>query len=146
MSPECYWGYLQCGLQLPCVGFGCRQQSMDMLERRAVEADSAAAAAARVQQPVKSSEIKAKQTVRDLGVFTAFEDGRIRVRFADRTIVAVDRWHRFVEVVHRDGTTGTVSVRPLQAPSSSSALVFCAMQGAIMLSAVVWCCWPTLVG
>lgn len=84
---------------------------MAVLERRAVEADAAAAAAARVQQPVKSSEIKAKQTVRDLGVFTAFEDGRIRVRFADRTIVAVDRWHRFVEVVHRDGTTGTVSVR-----------------------------------
>lgn len=89
---------------------------MDVLERRAVEADSTAAAEARVQQPVKSSEIKAKQTVRDLGVFTAFEDGRIRVRFADRTIVAVDRWHRFVEIVHRDGTTGTVSVRFCHTP------------------------------
>jgi Domain of unknown function (DUF4520) len=75
-----------------------------------VAADAAAAAAARVHQPVKSSEIKAKQTVRDLGVFTAFDDGRIRVRFADRTIVAIDRWHRFAEIVHRDGTTVTVSV------------------------------------
>jgi hypothetical protein len=87
-----------------------RQQSIAVLEKRAVEANTAAAAAAQVHQPVKSSEIKAKQTVRDLGVFTAFEDGRIRVRFADRTIVAIDRWHRFAEIVHRDGTIGTVSV------------------------------------
>lgn len=103
---------------------------MDVLERRAIEADAAAAAAARVQQPVKSSEIKAKQTVRDLGVFTAFEDGRIRVRFADRTIVAIDRWHRFAEVVHRDSTTGTVSVRFLQC-----------MLGLLTFTSHEQCCW-----
>ena len=114
-----------------CVPTSCvslfRQQSVSVLASRAVEAETAAAAAARVQQPVKSSEIKAKQTVRDLGVFTAFEDGRIRVRFADRTIVAVDRWHRFAEVVHRDGSTSTVSVSSL-----SSGLLLDAMHDTVV--------------
>lgn len=58
-----------------------------------------------------SSTVHARQTVRGVGVFTAFEDGRVRVRFNDRTIVSVDRWHRAADVLHRDGSRGAVSVR-----------------------------------
>ena len=60
---------------------------------------------------VLSSVVHKRQTVSGLGVFTAFEDGRVRVRFNDRTLVSIDRWHRQAEVLHRDGKRAIVSVR-----------------------------------
>ena len=74
----------------------------------AADADSDAA--------VLSSVVHNRQTVSGLGVFTAFEDGRVRVRFNDRTLVSVDRWHRQAEVLHRDGKRAVVSVRPSGQP------------------------------
>jgi hypothetical protein len=85
---------------------------MEVLDRERSASEAAHMAASDINgPPVLSSEIKAQQNVHGIGVFTAFEDGRVRVRFSDRTLVAVDRWHRCAEVLHRDSTRMTVSVR-----------------------------------
>ena len=60
---------------------------------------------------ILSSEVHKRQSVSGVGVFTAFEDGRVRVRFNDRTLVSIDRWHCNAEVLQQDGTRVTVSVR-----------------------------------
>ena len=97
----------------------CRRHAALNLERRAAaaaaETSTARAAspagAPGAGPPLLSSTVKARQTVSGCGVFTAFEDGRCRVRFNDRTLVSLDRWHRAAEVLHRDGKRVTVSVR-----------------------------------
>lgn len=89
----------------------CRQHALDVLDAEAIAKAVESDAAANEPEPdVVSNEVKCQQTVRGVGVFVAFVDGRVRARFDDRTLVAIDRWHRTAEVVGRDSTCTTVSV------------------------------------
>lgn len=84
---------------------------MDVLDALAIQQSAESKTAASTAEPeVLSNEVQAEQNVLRVGVFTAFVDGRIRARFADRTLVAVDRWHHKAEIVHRDSTSSTVLV------------------------------------
>lgn len=89
----------------------CRQHALNVLDSQATQQSSESNSSAKLVEPeVLSNDVKAQQNVHGVGIFTAFVDGRVRARFADRTLVAVDRWHRTAEIVGRDSTCSTVSV------------------------------------
>lgn len=90
----------------------CRKHAVDVLDAEAIAKAVASDIASKQPEPeVVSNEVRSQQSIRGLGVFTAFVDGRVRARFEDRTLIAIDRWHRTAEVVGRDSQCTTVAVR-----------------------------------
>ena len=54
------------------------------------------------------SQIHKQVSIESLGVFTAYEDGRIRVQFADRTLLAMDPETHQVRVLDKFGQENLV--------------------------------------
>lgn len=66
------------------------------------------------QQQTLSTDITEQQDVLGLGQFTAYADGRVRVLFADRTILNLTSDHGRVSLVMPDGSCRTVpAAKPL---------------------------------
>lgn len=68
------------------------------------------------QQLELSTDILEQQDVPGLGSFTAYADDRIRVLFADRTILSLAAGHSVADLVMPDGSLRTVpTAKPLGA-------------------------------
>lgn len=96
------------------------------------------------QQQQLSLDVLEDQDVPDVGRFTAYADGRVRVLFADRTILSLDTDRAQAKLIMPDGSKQEVPVsRPLGVEEYVQVGY---MHGCVRLKGLAGCCMSWLCG